>query len=152
MRPSPPLLHTHPIAPLCRVVDAASDLLSQKRARVRTVEARLSSLLRGYQGGEVSQQGGRMCVVLLAGGGGGGLEGVGGTRAGGDRGRANSGGESSSQLPGEQVPCAVTLLLLSGIEPPPLPFQAPSCPRAPCCWAAAPAAACCTSSRPRRSR
>ena len=69
MRPSTLSFTPTPLLPF-RVVDAASDLLSQKRARVRTVEARLSSLLRGYQGGEVSQQGGRMCVVLLAGEGG----------------------------------------------------------------------------------
>lgn len=52
---------------LLRVLDGASELLAQKRMRVRIAEARLNSLLRGYQGGEVSQQGGRMCVAIIAG-------------------------------------------------------------------------------------
>ncbi|GAX78758.1 hypothetical protein CEUSTIGMA_g6195.t1 [Chlamydomonas eustigma] len=49
-----------------RVVDAASEALSMQRGRVRAAEARLASLLRGYQG-EVSEQSGRMCVVMIAG-------------------------------------------------------------------------------------
>jgi hypothetical protein len=49
-----------------KVVDAASEALAQQRGRVRAAEARLASLLRGYQG-EVSEQSGRMCVVMIAG-------------------------------------------------------------------------------------
>jgi hypothetical protein len=46
--------------------DSASEALRTARQRVKTLQARLSSLLKGF-GGEVSERGGRMCVALPAG-------------------------------------------------------------------------------------
>ena len=45
-----------------RIVDAASDMLAAFRSKIRTLENRLSSILRGYQLGEASTQSGRMCI------------------------------------------------------------------------------------------
>ncbi|KAG1661302.1 hypothetical protein FOA52_008649 [Chlamydomonas sp. UWO 241] len=50
-----------------KVVDSASEALGAKRMRVRQLTQRLSSLLRGYGVGEVSEQGGRLCVAVISG-------------------------------------------------------------------------------------
>ncbi|GLC37921.1 hypothetical protein PLESTF_000610400 [Pleodorina starrii] len=48
------------------VQDSASEQLRGLRARVKSLQARLASMLKGY-GGEVSERGGRMCVAVPAG-------------------------------------------------------------------------------------
>lgn len=50
-----------------RIVDAASDILAALRSKIRTLESRLGSILRGYQLGEASTQSGRMCIAMLSG-------------------------------------------------------------------------------------
>ncbi|KAF5837995.1 hypothetical protein DUNSADRAFT_3588 [Dunaliella salina] len=48
------------------VQDSASDVLSRCRMRIRSLTSKLSNLLKGY-GGEVSEQGGRVCVAMAGG-------------------------------------------------------------------------------------
>lgn len=48
------------------VQDTASEELRVARMRVKALQARLTSLLKGY-GGEVSERGGRLCVAVPAG-------------------------------------------------------------------------------------
>lgn len=50
-----------------RIVDSASEALAGQRQRVRVLQSRLTSVLRGYQQGEVSEQGGRLCVAMSVG-------------------------------------------------------------------------------------
>ncbi|EFJ45039.1 hypothetical protein VOLCADRAFT_40753, partial [Volvox carteri f. nagariensis] len=49
-----------------RVQDSASEQLRGLRARVKSIQARIAAVLKGY-GGEVSEKGGRMCVAVPAG-------------------------------------------------------------------------------------
>ena len=49
------------------VVDGASEELGRARGTLRALTSQIRSMLKGY-GGEVSEQGGRLCVATLSGG------------------------------------------------------------------------------------
>eukprot|EP00983_Pelagomonas_calceolata_P082823 1156026-Pelagomonas_calceolata.AAC.6 len=64
-------IHSHRERTHCWLIahsqDSASDVLSRCRMRIRSLTSKLSNMLKGY-GGEVSEQGGRICVAMAGGG------------------------------------------------------------------------------------
>ncbi|KAG2444932.1 hypothetical protein HXX76_001668 [Chlamydomonas incerta] len=68
VRPQPHLLRSvaQAVDEDNNILDSASEQLRGLRARVKAIQSRLASMLKGY-GGEVSDKGGRVCVALPGG-------------------------------------------------------------------------------------